>query len=95
MRKVNISHYGIVPGQIVISKAGHDQGKIYAVVKVQADGVWLSDGRIRTLERPKFKKYKHIQKTLEVILQVPEPDCQNRLTNVHIFKAIKVYASKL
>lgn len=95
MRKVNISHYIFVPGQLVISMAGHDQGKIYAVVRVQADGVWLADGQLRTVQRPKFKRYKHIQKTLEVILETSGENGADGLTDAYIYKAIKAYASKL
>lgn len=95
MRKVDISYCEYVPGQIVISKAGHDRGHIYVVTRAGADGVWLADGRIRTLERPKFKKQKHIQKTLTIVPELSGGDPASAWTDVNVSKAIKAYASKL
>lgn len=95
MRKAVIRHSGLEPGQIVISTAGHDRGKFYIVIRTEADGAWLADGRIRTLDRPKFKKRKHIQKTLTVFHGLPDADGGMALTDASIFKAIKAYASKL
>lgn len=48
-------------GMFARSLAGHDKGKLYVIIKVEEPYVWLADGRIRTLERPKKKKLMHIQ----------------------------------
>lgn len=43
------------------SKAGHDKGKLYIIMKTEGEYVYLTDGRLRPLARPKRKKWKHIQ----------------------------------
>lgn len=53
---------GIVPGQLVTSKAGRDKGCVYVVLKVGPEGIDVVDGRLKTVEKPKFKNFKHVQK---------------------------------
>jgi len=48
-------------GMLARSKAGHDFDKIYVIVDVDQTYVYLSDGSIRTLDKPKKKKKKHVQ----------------------------------
>lgn len=48
-------------GQFVISKAGHDKGTLYVTVAEEEDFVYLSEGRLRSLEHPKRKRRRHIQ----------------------------------
>ena len=48
-------------GMLARSKAGHDIEKVYVIVDVDEAYVYLVDGRIRTLDRPKKKKKKHVQ----------------------------------
>ena len=48
-------------GMLVKSKAGHDEGNVYIIVETDAQYVYLVDGKIRTLDRPKRKKRKHVQ----------------------------------
>lgn len=48
-------------GQLAISKAGHDKGKLYVIVAREEDFVYLSDGYLKTPDRPKKKRRKHIQ----------------------------------
>lgn len=48
-------------GQVVVSKAGRDQGKAYVVVDVTADGFALvADGKKRLVRRPKRKNLRHV-----------------------------------
>ena len=48
-------------GEIVLSKAGRDRGRAFVVTAVlDGDYVLLADGRLRTLERPKKKKRRHL-----------------------------------
>ncbi len=37
-------------GQFVISKAGHDKGTLYVTVAEEEDFVYLSEGRLRSME---------------------------------------------
>ena len=48
-------------GMLASSKAGHDKGDIYVIIKEETEYVYLVDGRLRTFEKPKKKNKKHIQ----------------------------------
>ncbi len=48
-------------GMLARSKAGHDFNKVYVIVDSNDSYVYLTDGEIRTLDRPKKKKKKHVQ----------------------------------
>ena len=48
-------------GMLARSKAGHDKGHVYVILKADEAYVYLVDGVIRTLEKPKKKKKKHVQ----------------------------------
>ena len=48
-------------GMLAKSLAGHDKDKIYVISGLEDAYVYLVDGKIRTLEKPKKKKKKHVQ----------------------------------
>ena len=48
-------------GWMACSLAGHDKNKIYIIIEETDEYVWLSDGDIRPVEKPKRKRKKHIQ----------------------------------
>ena len=48
-------------GMLAKSKAGHDKGHVYVIFDVDETYVYLVDGVIRTIEKPKKKKKKHVQ----------------------------------
>jgi len=48
-------------GTLVKSKAGHDKGTIYVVIKEDEKNVYVSDGRLKSVEQPKKKNIRHIQ----------------------------------
>ena len=48
-------------GQMVKSKAGRDKGRTFLICRVEDDQyVWLVDGKLRKMDRPKKKKRKHL-----------------------------------
>ena len=49
---------------VVISTAGRDQGKLFYVVDMDPVFLMLVNGKDRTLDKPKRKKRKHVQKVL-------------------------------
>ena len=49
---------------VVISTAGRDKGKLFYVIDVDAVYLNLVNGKDRTLEKPKHKKRRHIEKVL-------------------------------
>ncbi len=48
-------------GMLAESLAGHDKGHVYVILEADEAYVYLADGVIRTIERPKKKKKKHVQ----------------------------------
>ena len=49
---------------VVISTAGRDQGKLFYVIGTDPVYLKLANGKDRTLDKPKRKKRKHVQKVL-------------------------------
>ena len=49
---------------VVVSTAGRDCGSLFYVIGIEEAYLLLSDGRGRTLEKPKRKKRRHVQKVL-------------------------------
>ena len=52
-------------GMLAKSKAGHDKGHVYVILKADETYVYLVDGKIRTMDKPKKKKKKHVQVIFE------------------------------
>lgn len=48
-------------GRFAISKAGHDKSQIYVIIGEDAEFVTLCDGRLKTVDKPKRKRKKHVQ----------------------------------
>ena len=42
-----------------ISKAGHDKGQMYVILKEEGEYLYLVDGKTRGVDNPKKKKKKH------------------------------------
>ena len=80
-------------GKFATSKAGHDKSQLYVIVAVEGDFAFLCDGRLKTLDKPKKKKWKHIQ----LINTTVSPDLRNRLATGQVVRdeeikyAIKIY----
>lgn len=79
-------------GMFAISRAGHDKGQMYLIIKEEGDFVYLADGKSRTIENPKKKRKKHLQPVKtdldEVLLEKLRN--QNIIYNEEIKYAIKV-----
>ena len=63
---------GLIIADVVISTAGRDQGKLFYVIGTDPIYVTLANGKDRTLEKPKRKKRRHIQKVLRSETRVAE-----------------------
>lgn len=48
-------------GMLAKSLAGHDKNKIYVITELDENCVYLADGELRPLSKPKKKKKKHVQ----------------------------------
>ena len=61
------------PGEIVRSRAGRDRGRAFVVVQLlDEDYALLVDGRLRTLERPKKKKRRHLLKASDARMELTD-----------------------
>lgn len=63
-------------GQIVFSKSGRDKGRAFIVFDYDEDYVFIVDGDLRKLEKPKKKKKIHIQ-----ISKTVDEEIKNKLEN--------------
>lgn len=83
-------------GEFAKSKAGHDKGEIFVIINIEDEYVYLVDGRLRTLEKPKKKKMKHVQ-----IIHYIDEELQGKIeTNVvlhneDIKRAVKCYKNRI
>ncbi len=73
-------------GMLVTSKAGHDKDTVYVIVSEDAEYVYLSDGRARSVEKPKKKNKKHIQ-----LIKKMKLDGKETFTDLNIKRCIKEY----
>ena len=54
----------IFVSDVVVSTAGRDQGSLYYVISTDELFLMLVNGKDRTLDKPKRKKRRHVQKVL-------------------------------
>ena len=54
----------IIISDVVVSTAGRDQGDWFYVIEADPIYLFLANGKDRTLDKPKRKKRKHVQKVL-------------------------------
>ena len=81
-------------GKLAISKSGHDKGKLYVIVCEDRESVYLADGVIKSVSKPKKKNKKHIQ----IISHIPaEVEAvlkkENGFCDLDIKRAIKLYGN--
>ena len=74
-------------GQVVFSKCGRDKGGAFVVLSVEGEYVFLTDGQLRPLSKPKKKKVRHTQPTHDVMGTVN----QGGLTDADIRKWLLQY----
>jgi len=81
-------------GQLVCSKAGRDKGKYFIILDIIDDNyVYICDGSLRTIEKPKKKKIKHLHftgKDVEYIREVKKSfvSFSNKQIKKSIFEAL-------
>ena len=77
-------------GNIVISTMGRDKGLYFIVVGVEENYVYLVDGSVRKVDKPKKKKIKHIELTSlydeNIATKVKN---KHKITNQDIKRALK------
>ncbi len=75
-------------GMLARSKAGHDKGHVYVILKTDETYVYLVDGNIRTMDKPKKKKKKHVQ----IIVERHE---MSGMDDVKVKRILKVFDKEL
>jgi len=56
----------ITEGSVVRSKAGRDKGRFFVVLSLEDQFVYLADGDLRKISKPKRKKLMHVLPTKTV-----------------------------
>lgn len=81
-------------GRLVVSKAGHDKEKRYIVLREDEKYVYISDGRLHMIEKPKKKNKKHMTCLMcdsEELSEIRQNLSNgNRITNEMLKRAIKL-----
>lgn len=78
-----------VKGMVVRSKAGHDKGSFFVVLKVENDIACIIDGKSRNSTKPKKKKLIHLSPTSTVL------DEQSMETDSEILKTLSTFNRKV
>ncbi|MGF0096476.1 KOW domain-containing protein [Peptoniphilus sp. AGMB00490] len=60
--------FSLLRGQVVRSKKGRDEGRVFVITEIiDDDFLFIVDGKLRKLDRPKKKKVKHLYIYKDVI----------------------------
>ncbi len=79
-------------GQVVYSKSGRDKRRPFIVVDFDGQYVYLVDGELRKLQKPKKKKCMHVQIVNTVIDDIKQKlDDNAYLTDADFRKALEAY----
>ncbi len=81
--------------KLAISRSGHDKDSIYVIVKEEANMVYLADGNLKPLEKPKKKNRKHIQIIKKLPKEITEVFTQENFRNEEIKRAVKLYQKSI
>lgn len=79
-------------GKVVHSKSGRDKGKYFIIISIiDAEYVYISDGDLRKIDKPKKKKLKHLGFTNLVAEEIREAILSDgRISNSKIRKFLQV-----
>lgn len=80
-------------GQVVYSKCGRDKARPFIVLSlVDEQYVYIVDGSLRKLSRPKKKKRKHIQATKTISLEIQQKMLdESQLLDADVRNALEPY----
>ncbi|EOS27106.1 hypothetical protein C806_00699 [Lachnospiraceae bacterium 3-1] len=81
--------------KLAVSRSGHDKDNMYVIVKEEANWVYLADGKLKPLEKPKKKNKKHIQMIKKLPKEITEVFMQENFRNEEIKRAIKLYQKSI
>ena len=83
----------LMVGQVVRSKAGRDKGQFMVVLSIIDDNyVYVSNGELRKVGKPKKKKIKHLSKTNHITTTIRDKmKSKQEVTNSDIKKEIESF----
>ena len=80
---------------IVVSLAGRDQGKLFYVIGTEGVYVLIANGKDRTLEHPKRKKQKHVQRVTRLDSRVADKiENGERVLNSELRRELAAYVQQ-
>ena len=81
-------------GDIVVSITGHDRGEHYLVIDCDKDFIYVADGRLKTLDKPKKKNIKHVSRLgkSDEFIDIRKSD--NNFNDVKLKYLLKKWRSK-
>ena len=83
-------------GKLAISKSGHDKGQLYVIVGEDERNLYLADGVLKTIDRPKKKNNKHVQPILRIPAEVEAIlSSEKELKDLEMKRALKCYRMRL
>ncbi|KAI4453204.1 methionine aminopeptidase [Holotrichia oblita] len=59
-------------GQVIYSKAGRDKRRPFIILRIDKEYLYLCDGRLRLVNKPKKKKMMHVQPTKVISIEIVE-----------------------
>jgi hypothetical protein len=77
--------------KLAVSRSGHDKDCLYVIIKEEANLVYLADGKLKPIDKPKKKNRKHIQIIKNLPKEITEVFSQQNFRNEEIKRAIKLY----
>lgn len=80
--------------KLAVSKSGHDRDSLYVIIKEETDVVYLADGRLKPIEKPKKKNRKHIQIIKNLPKEITGVFTQQDFRNEEVKRAIKLYQNR-
>lgn len=79
-------------GQLVRSKSGRDKGRVFLILDILDDkNIFITDGSLRGVERPKKKKVIHLEVTKKVFEDFYDEKLPFQMNNKKIRDIIKTY----
>jgi ribosomal protein L14E/L6E/L27E len=82
-------------GSLAVSIAGHDSGKCYVIFQEDSEYVYLVDGKIRTIDRPKKKKKKHVKILAPIDPNLTKKVINHSVKNEEIKRAVRQVLSEI
>ena len=81
-------------GDILVSTAGHDRGEYYLVIECDKDFIYVANGRLKTLDKPKKKNIKHVSRLgkSDEFIDIRKSD--NNFNDVKLKYLLKKWRSK-